>query len=278
MIVGDNFKVGDGFQKLNDGFVLIGDDVKIGRDVTFNVSERLEIGPRSVIGDYAIIEGRDIKIGAEFWSDRYIQIGGGSCLEEMSSLEIGYWCHLGRDTFINTARPVKLGNEVGLGTGTKLYTHGAYLSALEGYPVDFKPVTLGSRVWVPGATILPGVTIGSDVVIGVGSVVTRDIPSGALALGVPARVVKEEAYPSPLSLEDRLKWIDLFMIRLGFNYVSSWDYIHLYETETTFHLEKKIVMGPVSEASERVRNELRRYGVRFKSYPRDGRYVSWGAD
>lgn len=38
--------------------------------------------------------------------------------------------------------------------------------------------------------ILPGVTIGDDVIIGAGSVVTRDIPSGSVAAGVPARVLK----------------------------------------------------------------------------------------
>jgi maltose O-acetyltransferase len=54
-----------------------------------------------------------------------------------------------------------------------------------------KPISIGSDVWVgAGALILPGVTVGSRTVIGAGSVVTRDIPDGVLAVGNPCRVVR----------------------------------------------------------------------------------------
>lgn len=54
-----------------------------------------------------------------------------------------------------------------------------------------EPVAIGNNVWIGGSTtILPGVTIGNDVVIGAGSVVSRDIPSGTVAVGNPARVIR----------------------------------------------------------------------------------------
>jgi len=54
-----------------------------------------------------------------------------------------------------------------------------------------KPIVIGEDVWVGGgALILPGVTIGARTVIGAGSVVTRDIPEGVLAVGNPCRVVR----------------------------------------------------------------------------------------
>ena len=54
-----------------------------------------------------------------------------------------------------------------------------------------KPVEIGSDVWVGGAAIIcPGVTIGSRSIIGAGSVVTRDIPEGAIACGNPCRVIR----------------------------------------------------------------------------------------
>ena len=54
------------------------------------------------------------------------------------------------------------------------------------------PVHIGNRVWIgAGAIILPGVTIGDDSVIGAGSVVTKDIPSGVIAVGNPCRVLRE---------------------------------------------------------------------------------------
>lgn len=56
------------------------------------------------------------------------------------------------------------------------------------------PVHIGNRVWIgAGAVIMPGVTIGDDSVIGAGSVVTKDIPSGVVAVGNPCRVLREIA-------------------------------------------------------------------------------------
>lgn len=53
------------------------------------------------------------------------------------------------------------------------------------------PITVGDDVWFGGGVrVMPGVTIGSNVVIGAGSVVTKDIPSGVIAAGNPCRVLR----------------------------------------------------------------------------------------
>ena len=64
------------------------------------------------------------------------------------------------------------------------------------------PITVGDDVWIgANVTVLPGVTIGSNTVIGAGSVVTKDIPSGVIVLGNPCRVIRNitekdiEKYP-----------------------------------------------------------------------------------
>jgi Acetyltransferase (isoleucine patch superfamily) len=55
-----------------------------------------------------------------------------------------------------------------------------------------KPVRIGSDCWFgANVTICPGVTIGDNVVVGAGSVITRDIPSGVFAAGVPCKVIRE---------------------------------------------------------------------------------------
>lgn len=52
-------------------------------------------------------------------------------------------------------------------------------------------VKIGCNVWIgSNATVLPGVTIGDNAVIGAGAVVTKDVPSGMIAVGNPARVIK----------------------------------------------------------------------------------------
>ena len=71
-----------------------------------------------------------------------------------------------------------------------------------GHPLDVEqrnagleialPITVGNNVWIgAGVTALPGVAIGDNTVIGAGSVVTRDIPSGVVAVGNPCRVLRE---------------------------------------------------------------------------------------
>ena len=89
---------------------------------------------------------------------------------------------------------VHIGDHVMIGPHTLITTVSHPLSAKERreYFAWAKPVTIGNDVWIGGnVTILPGVTIGDNVVIGAGAVVTEDIPSGSVAVGVPARVVKE---------------------------------------------------------------------------------------
>ena len=54
------------------------------------------------------------------------------------------------------------------------------------------PVHIGRNCWIgAGAIIMPGVSIGDDSVIGAGSVVTKDIPEGVVAVGNPCRVMRE---------------------------------------------------------------------------------------
>jgi maltose O-acetyltransferase len=55
-----------------------------------------------------------------------------------------------------------------------------------------QPITIADNVWLAGGAIVcPGVSIGADSVVGAGAVVTKDLPPGVLAAGVPARVVRE---------------------------------------------------------------------------------------
>ena len=54
-----------------------------------------------------------------------------------------------------------------------------------------RPINIGDDVWLGGnVTILPGVTIGDNVVVAAGAVVTKDVPSGRVVAGVPARIVR----------------------------------------------------------------------------------------
>lgn len=89
---------------------------------------------------------------------------------------------------------VPIGNNVLFAPSVQIYTATHPLSAAERrkWLESAKPITIGSDVWVGGGAIIcPGVTIGARSVVGAGSVVTRDIPSDAIAVGNPARIIRE---------------------------------------------------------------------------------------
>lgn len=88
---------------------------------------------------------------------------------------------------------VTIGDFTLIGPAVQIYTASHPLNAAERRQREFgKPIEIGADVWIGGGAILcPGVKIGSRAVIGAGSVVTRDIPSGVLAAGNPCRVIRE---------------------------------------------------------------------------------------
>lgn len=278
MKMGKGCKIGN-VRIVGKGEVILGDNVAIGDGVTINVSERLFVDDRSMIGDHFEIEGHFIEIGKEFWSGRYCGIGGGSCFEKLSSLKIGHQCHLGDFGFINTARTVKIGDEVGLGQFTRVYAHGAYENFLNGFPAEFGPVTLEDRVWCPNAIIMPNVTIGHDTVVGAGAVVTKSLPPRCLALGVPAKVVKENCFPKKFSKEERIDMIGHFVSHFVNDIYFTKDIkqsgTRVFVGRTLFDLEEMVIDGEANELAERFKNELRRYGVRFRYYNKDGVYSKW---
>lgn len=91
-------------------------------------------------------------------------------------------------------KEVYIGDNVMIGPNTLITTVGHPLTpkGRRQHLAQASEIHIGDDVWIGGnVTILPGVTIGNNVVIGAGAVVTKDIPDNSLALGVPAKVVRE---------------------------------------------------------------------------------------
>jgi maltose O-acetyltransferase len=88
---------------------------------------------------------------------------------------------------------VTIGDFTLFGPAVQIYTATHPMNAELRRKQEFgKPVAIGADVWVGGGAIIcPGVRIGSKVVIGAGSVVTRDVPDGVFAAGNPCRVIRE---------------------------------------------------------------------------------------
>ncbi len=114
--------------------------------------------------------------------------------------DYGYNIFSGNDLYINhncvilDCAEVAIGDNVFIGPNCGIYTAEHPLDAetrRQGLECA-KPINIGNDVWIGGnVCILPGVTIGDNVVIAAGSVVSSDIPSGTVAAGNPCKAIKQ---------------------------------------------------------------------------------------
>lgn len=110
--------------------------------------------------------GRDIRIGAR------TSVNVSCYFEAVAPIRIGVDCHIAMFATIITSS-----HDVGPGGVT--------------HRRSSAPVIIGDRVWLGAhVTVLPGVTVGDDVVVAAGAVVTRDLAAGAVYGGVPARLIR----------------------------------------------------------------------------------------
>src|SRR4051794_38070200 len=115
-------------------------------------------------------------------------------------LEYGMRVSIGAGTFMNYDCLMLDVAPVTIGAACQVASRVQFVTAT--HPIDpkarrigwesAKPIALGDNVWLSaGVTVCPGVTIGEHTVVGAGAVVTRHLPAGVVAMGVPARVVRE---------------------------------------------------------------------------------------
>ncbi|GGE54295.1 nodulation protein [Agaricicola taiwanensis] len=127
----------------------------------------------------------------------FAHVGEGAVVRPPFFCDYGFNISIGCGAFLNfncvllDIMPISIGDGTQVGPGVQILT--------ADHPRDPAPrreglefgraISIGANCWIGGgALIMPGITIGDDVIIGAGAVVTRDVPSGATAVGNPARV------------------------------------------------------------------------------------------
>lgn len=124
-------------------------------------------------------------------------VGEGAAIRPPFHCDYGFNISLGAGAFLNfncvilDVVAVTIGDGTQIGPGVQiLAADHPRDAATRARGLEFgRPVHIGRNVWIgAGAIILPGVTIGDDALIGAGSVVTRDVPATATAMGNPARI------------------------------------------------------------------------------------------
>ncbi len=185
--IGKKVKIGIGSVIIGEN-VIIGDGTKIGF-VTPIIGRDIEIGRYVKIGSLSYINSSKIFIDDDARINNQVIVGGIEFPD--SELSLGKRTIVMENSILNPTRPLRVGDDTGIGGKCSIFTHGSWQNQLEGYPVTFAPVTLGKNVWIPwDVFIMPGITIGDDATIGAGALVNKDIPPGALAAGVPIKILK----------------------------------------------------------------------------------------
>ena len=126
--------------------------------------------------------------------------GKGAWINAPFHCDYGYNIEVGDNFFANygltilDVAKVTIGDNAQIAPNVSIYTAGHPIhpdSRNSGYEYGI-PITIGDNVWIGGnVVILPGVTIGSNSVIGAGSVVSRDIPDWVIAVGNPCKVIRK---------------------------------------------------------------------------------------
>lgn len=155
----------------------------------FQILEKMaRLYPTDYSGIPAHIKELFGSVGENPWINPYFMCDAGSGI------------HAGNNFFANNNVTIQdiggvyIGDDVRIGPFTLITTVNHPLNAEErkGTYAYCSPVHIGNNVWIGGScTILPGVTIGDNAVIGAGSVVTKDVPANTLVCGVPAKPVRK---------------------------------------------------------------------------------------
>lgn len=169
----------------------------IGRNVRILSSWNIVFGKRVIIGDNSYIEGYS-KIKLQLGSR--VTIREGAWIQCRSGFnELGDGLIIGDNVYIGPYSIIGVGGKIEIGSGSQIgarltlsaesHTKDPETGTFVGGHVNRLGITIGKDCWIGNnVSILDGVQIGDGCVIGAGSVVTKSIPPGMVAYGVPASV------------------------------------------------------------------------------------------
>lgn len=161
------------------------------------LAERLAC--KMICHEYNQLSPADADRRAEIIRRLLKRTGKAFCIEQPFFCDYGYNVEIGENFYANVncvildEATVSFGDNVFIAPNCGFYTAGHPLNVEQrNAGLEYaRPITVGNNVWIGAAvSVLPGVTIGDNCVIGAGSVVNKDIPANSLAVGNPCRVIR----------------------------------------------------------------------------------------
>lgn len=165
-------------------------------DVIISKSAKLELN-----GDLDLSNGRSMKIrkpSSLIMENKSCLVSKGFSFYYGADIQVfeGAKLVLGKGSFINSDCKIRCHKEITIGEGCAI-SHDFTVMDSDTHELDgsrnTNPVHIGNHVWIgTRVTVLNGVTVGDGAVIAAGSLVTKDVPSGSLVGGAPAKIIKEK--------------------------------------------------------------------------------------
>jgi acetyltransferase-like isoleucine patch superfamily enzyme len=109
-------------------------------------------------------------------------------------VQIGEGCNIQDINFASEPYLIEIGNNVQITKGVKIFTHGGGWVFRNDFPEldTFGKVVIKNNVYIGNNSLLmPGITIGNNVIVGAGSVVTKSVPDNSVVAGNPARIISD---------------------------------------------------------------------------------------
>lgn len=154
---------------------------------------------KKLFRDYNRTADDEVERRNDIMRQLFRSVGSNVWIEPDFRCEFGKNITIGNDVYINfgcvilDCGQVTIGDNTLIGPNVGLFSGNHTTDATERAAGGLipKPITIGNRVWICGnVSIVPGVSVGDDSIIGAGSVVTHDIPAGVIAAGNPCRVLR----------------------------------------------------------------------------------------